>query len=196
MTISNSKIKIVFDENPQFIKHIFLSDGTTVCAQGKQTILVRTAKAVSEPMLLSRRQLSDFEGNKGQIIFQDRTGNWRAELQIEAVENGIRFGITVTAPEPIWLIEWRLTSLKVDDVIVPALSGQVLTSDMPDETTLSYKYPFWWNAQFVIGKTVNGGLWLFSRDEKPNLKLLRVGKDQDGFSLTYGNEASAPLINK
>ncbi len=194
--ISTPKIKIVFDENLQFIKHIFLSDGTTVCAQGKQTILVRTAKAVSEPILLSCMQQYDFEGNKGQIIFQDRTGNWRAELQIEAAENGIRFRVTVTAPEPIWLIEWRLTSLKVDQIIVPALGGQVLTNDMPDEMTLSYKYPFWWNAQFAIGKIASGGLWLYSRDEKPNLKLIRIGRDQDGFSLTYGYEASAPLINK
>lgn len=196
MIISYSRIKIMFDENPQFIKHIFLSDGSTVCAQGKQTILVRTPTAVSEPVLLSSVQQSDFDRNKGRILFQDQTGNWRVELKIEAAENGIRFCITVTAPEPIWLIEWRLTSLKIDEVIVLALGGQMLTSDMPVETMLSYKYPFWWNAQFAIGKTAIGGLWLFSRDEKPNLKLLRVGKDQNGFSLTYSYEAPAPLINK
>jgi hypothetical protein len=196
MIFSASNIKIVFDENPQFIKHIFLSDGSTVCAHGKQTILVRTPIAVSEPILLSSVQQSEFEENKGQIIFQDQTGNWQAELQIESTDNGIRFIITVTAPEPIWLIEWRLTSLKVDEIIVPALGGQVLTIDMPDETTLSYKYPFWWNAQFAIGKIASGGLWLCSRDEKPNLKLLRVSKYQDGFSLTYGYEAPAPLISR
>ena len=196
MIISNSKIKIVFDDNPQFIKHIFLSDGTTVCAQGKQAILVRTSKAVSEPVLLSWVQQSDFDSNKGRIIFEDQSGNWRADIHIEPTNSGIRFGITAKGPEPIWMIEWRITSLKVDEIIVPALGGQVLTHDMPEGTTLSYKYPFWWNAQFTIGKITSGGLWLFSQDEAPNLKLLRVGKDQKGFSLTYGYEASAPLVSK
>jgi len=196
MTISNSRIRIVFDDNPQFIKHIFLSNGTTVCAQGKQTILVRTPTAVSEPTLLSYVKKADFQSNKAQIIFQDKTGNWRAELQIGSADSGIRFWIKVIAPEPIWLIEWRLTSLNVDEIIVPALGGQSITKNMPDETTLSYKYPFWWNAQFAIGTTANSGLWLFSRDEKPNLKLLRVSKAHSGFALTYGYEAPAPLISK
>lgn len=37
---------------------------------------------------------------------------------------------------------------------------------------------------------------MFSQDKKPNLKLLRVGKDHQGFMFTYGSEAIAPLTEK
>lgn len=146
MIISNSKIKIIFDDNPQFIKGIYLSDGTVLGAAGQQSLLVRTAAAVSEPILLSRAEPKDCADDRIEIIFQDHTGAWRAELQICSTETGIRFYLRVEAPEPIWLVEWRLSSLNFDQVIIPALGGQVLTREMPAETTLSYKYPFWWNA--------------------------------------------------
>jgi hypothetical protein len=67
---------------------------------------------------------------------------------------------------------------------------------MPTDTTLSYKYPFWWNAQFVIGASDDGGVWIRTKDAEPNFKMLRVKKEQDGFALTYGFEANAPLVSK
>ena len=196
MILSNNNINMVFNENSLLIDCVFLGDGTTVCTQGKQAVSVRIPKAASEPVLLSHTQLCEIQTNKIRIIFEDDSKKYQAEMWIESADIGIRFKMSVTAPEPIWLIEWKLTSIDVDEFIIPALGGQLLTRDMPDDMTLSYKYPFWWNSQFTIGNRESGGLWLFSRDMRPNLKLLRIGKHQDRFALSYGYEASAPLNSK
>jgi len=195
MRLKNKNIDIIFDDNPKYIKHIFLSDNEKICVNGEQKILVRIANAVSEPVLLSHVRHVPSGINGELFIFSDDSDQYRADMLISETEHGIFWSVKVTAPEPVWLLEWNISGLNFDEVIVPALGGQSLSNEMPADTTLSYKYPFWWNAQFVIGKTSRGGLLLFSRDAKPNLKLLRVGKDQHGFSLTYGYEASAPLKN-
>lgn len=196
MIFKNKNLEIMFDDNPKFIKHIFLPDNEKICVNGEQTILVRTATAVSEPVILS--QVTHVpSGMAGlHLIFSDSSNQYLADMVITEKEHGIFWRVNVSAPEPIWLIEWKISGLNFDEVIIPALGGQALKKEMPAETTLSYKYPFWWNAQFVIGKTDRGGLMLHSRDARPNLKLLRVGKDPRGFSLTYGYEAPAPLTNR
>jgi len=193
MILSNSKTAFIFADQPDQISEIKLADGTPVGSTSRQAILIRTPAAVSEPVLLSRVSSSASGPASAELLFQDESGAWRAELQIHAAEQGLRFRLQAYAPEPIWLVEWRLSGLQFDEVIIPALGGQALSGAMPAETTLSYKYPFWWNAQFVVGKKGGGGLWLFSRDEKPDLKLLRVGRSSDGFAWTYGCEARPPF---
>jgi hypothetical protein len=94
------------------------------------------------------------------------------------------------------LIEWKLSGLKLNEVLVPALGGQSIKTSAPLGTALSYKYPFWWNAQFVLGSFENGGLIIRSKDKKPNLKILRVLKEEESFELTYGFEVPAPLNKK
>jgi hypothetical protein len=67
---------------------------------------------------------------------------------------------------------------------------------MPEGTTLSYKFPFWWNSQFVIGNTNQNSLLFSSRDNDGSLKLLRVGRENESFSITLGFESQAPIISK
>jgi len=196
MMIGNSKLSLFFGEQPDVITRIETPDGVCLCNGGRQSLLIRTARAVSEPVLLACTRRSNGVGGHAQLFFADDSGAWRAELRLDASEAGIHFHLEAAAPEPIWLIEWRISGLDLEEVIIPALGGQRLTAAMPAETVLSYKYPFWWNAQFVIGTVQESGLWLSSQDESADLKLLRVGRHADGFAWSYGFETPAPFANE
>ena len=115
------------------------------------------------------------------------------DLKYVANNSGINLKVFVTAPKPIWLVEWQLSGFEFEEVLVPALGGQSISKDMPNGKTLSYKYPFWWNSQFIIGKVKNGGIIIRSEDKSYDLKLFRVSKEEKCFTLTYGFEAAAPL---
>lgn len=197
MRLANSKLSLLLDGPPDAIARIETPDGACLCSGGRQHLLIRSPLAVSEPVLLACTRRSNGPGEQAQLFFTDDSGAWHAELRLDAGESGIHFHLEATAPEPIWLIEWRLSGLDLAEVIIPALGGQRLSDAMPLETTLSYKYPFWWNAQFVIGAAHRGGgLWLSSRDESPDLKLLRVGRHADGFAWSYGYEVPAPFARE
>jgi hypothetical protein len=166
-----------------------------VCSNGTQSVLIRTPLEPNEPALLSE-VLNVVPTSSGvEIEFADASKAYHARLSISACDKGFRFSIKAATSKPIWLIEWRLGGLQLQRVIVPALGGQSLEATMASGTTLSYKYPFWWNAQFVVGEMKDGTCCLSSQDADPQLKLLRVKKERSGFAVTYGIEASAPLTS-
>ncbi|MFZ2324344.1 MAG: DUF6259 domain-containing protein [Ignavibacteriaceae bacterium] len=127
---------------------------------------------------------------------EDITSEFKANISITSSNDGIKFNCKVEGKKPIWLIEWKLSGLKLNEVLVPALGGQSIKNNAPIGTLLSYKYPFWWNAQFVLGPNDDGGIIIRSKDDKPELKLLRVLKEQESFEITYGFEVPAPLDKK
>ena len=159
----------------------------------QQYVIIRTPQAISDPAVLTHIQLRKVDEKNITILFTADLEGYQAELCFASTPLGIECNLRAIAPQPIWLVEWKITGLQLDEILIPALGGQSIDKGMPADTVLSYKYPFWWNSQFVIGRLQKGGVWLYSRDIRPNLKLLRIGKDQIGFSLTYGYEASAPL---
>lgn len=195
--ISNERLQISFGENPFFIREIKNQlTGKNICVNGKQALLIRNPLAISEPVFLTEVESVHSDHAGFHFIAVDETKAHSAEIHLSASDDGIRFHFKVFSPQPIWLVEWKLSGLQLDEVIVPALGGQILSKEMPADTTLSYKYPFWWNAQFVIGANDGGGVWICTKDAEPNFKMLRVKKEEDGFVLTYGFEANAPLVSK
>jgi len=169
--------------------------GAKVCLAGHQTILVRTSLELFEPAILTEIRSVRQAPDVLQCVVADRTGEYRAKLLVESSEDGLRFSMKVSAPKPIWLAEWRLDGFQLDRVIIPALGGQAVSSRMPVDTVLTYKYPFWWNAQFVIGTARGGGCWIHTKEVKPSFKLLRVKREERGFALTVGFEATAPIVS-
>lgn len=196
-TVSTSRIRIKFSKRPFTIKEITnLQTGTILSYGSTQTFLIRTPLELFEPTVLTRvRRMARFK-NGLLVVLTDETASYALTLTILPSSDGLHFRFQADAPVPIWLVEWRLSGLALDEVIVPALGGQVLTKSMPAETSLSYKYPFWWSAQFVLGAARKGGLWIRTKDSGPKFKLLRVRRDKDAFTITYGFEASAPIESK
>jgi hypothetical protein len=192
-TLSSERVTLTFGRDPLTIRRIRNRlTGRTICLNGNQSILIRSPHDISEPALLVHGRFLPRRGCCTYELF-DSTRKYRAEIRLDDSEDGLRFSMHVKAPRPIWLVEWRLSGLDAEEIIVPALGGQSLTRSMPVDTTVSYKYPFWWNAQFAIGAADRGGFWVRSKENEPRLKMLRVRKDSAGFTLTYGFEAVAPL---
>jgi len=175
--------------NVHLIRH--LDSGTLLCENGVQSFLLRTYRAVSEPVLLTRQVEYRSEDDGYHLILQDDSGQYECQLNCRFTEAGLQFQAKYSAPEPIWLVEWSLSGFNFSEIIIPALGGQAVTDQMPEQTTLSYKYPFWLNAQFVIGVKDNGGIWIYSQDASTNLKLARIRRENDQFTISYGFEASA-----
>jgi len=191
--ISNKKSEIIFDENPVFIKSITNKlTGEKFCLNGRQTVIIRNPLHISDPYYLFEANTLSTNGNDLQLKFTDDLGN-KAVIKVIPEEDDIRFQINVESKEPVWLAEWRISGFDFEQVIIPALGGQALTRDMIPETTLSYKYPFWWNAQFALGENKNGGMFLHLKDEDPDFKLLRVKRNEGEFELSLGFEANAPI---
>ncbi|HSD63507.1 MAG TPA: DUF6259 domain-containing protein [Ignavibacteriaceae bacterium] len=169
-----------------------MSSSKKLCT-GMQNFIIRTPDALSDPVFLTRFNDLQFDGNSLSYVLLDNSGEYNVKFIITTDDAGFRFRMNVTSPLPIWLVEWKLSGFNFKEVIIPALGGQSLNDNMPDGNVLSYKYPFWWNAQFVIGMNGSDGLMIHSRDDSPDLKLLRAGRENNSFSLTYGFEAPAPL---
>ena len=158
---------------------------------------MRLPRRPSDPVFL--RSVSEVEASEAAVAFTvaDASGGYRARVTVRSTDDGLRFRVAASAPEPVWTVEWKLSGLALREVIVPGLGGQALGATMPAEKELVYKYPFWWNAQFALGETGGGhGVWLRTTDVEPRFKLLRVHKleeDEALFSLGLGFEADAPL---
>ncbi|MDX1430540.1 MAG: DUF6259 domain-containing protein, partial [Rhodothermales bacterium] len=166
----------------------------TVCAGGSQEFLLRVDGQVSEPIFLRRVLSCDIQSNKAVFVVADDDGRYEIAAEIGATSQGLRFSCRAKGPEPIWMIEWRLSGLDLTEVVIPALGGQAVTSAMPRGERLSYKYPFWWNAQFAIGMTGDdSGVWWRTQETDPRFKLLRVGRESSAFDVTIGFEANGPL---
>ncbi|HEX2866959.1 MAG TPA: DUF6259 domain-containing protein [Ignavibacteriales bacterium] len=193
-TVSNKRIQITLEDKPFRIHEILNREtGQRYSADGKQSVVLRVPSHVSEPAILSNLDEAEPSPNGVRLSLSDETGMYKAELYLSEAEEGIRFSLKATGPEPLWMAEWRLSGLEFENVVIPALGGQMLTRDMTPDTTLSYKYPFWWNAQFVIGEGKKGGLWIHTKEKDPRFKLLRVSKAEKSFTLSLGFEADAPL---
>ena len=191
--ISNNKLEIIFDENPVFIKSITNKlTGEKFCIDGRQTVIIRNPLYVSDPHYLFEAKIFNLNGNDLQLIFSDDFGS-KAVIKIIPEEDDLKFEINVESKEPIWLVEWRVSGFQFEQVTIPALGGQTLTKDMTPETMLSYKYPFWWNAQFTLGENKKGGMFLHLKDKNPDFKLFRVKRNDDEFELSLGFEANAPI---
>lgn len=184
-------------ENPLDVEGFFyLPKSTNVCPLGKQSLILRIPERVSEPVLLTELKHINQKENSVSFNLEDVNSEFKAAISISANNDGIKFNCKVEGNRPIWLIEWKLSGLKLNEVLVPALGGQTIKNNAPFGTLLSYKYPFWWNAQCVLGSTDEGGIIIRSKDEKPELKLLRVLKERESFEITYGFEVPAPLNKK
>jgi hypothetical protein len=126
-------------------------------------------------------------------VVEDADHVHRVTLEASATPDGIKFDARADAAGPVWMLEWRIRDLNAREIVLPALGGQSLGSRMPKDTTLSFKYPFWWNAQFALAPGTGGGFWLRAKDRDPLFKLVRVKRTEGGFSLGYGIEATAPI---
>jgi hypothetical protein len=192
--ITSERSQLQLGLNPLDIESFFyLLKSTNVCPNGRHSLLLRTPDSVSEPVLLATVTNVSQSDNCLEIDLSDPTLKHTATISITADDNGIKFNSKFKSPKPIWLVEWKISGLHLEEVLVPALGGQSIKSNTPHGTLLSYKYPFWWNAQFVLGKINGGGIIINSKDEKPELKLLRVLKEKETFEITYGFEVPAPL---
>lgn len=192
--ISNERIQVTFGTEPFTIIKIYNNlTGQSISQKGRQTFLVRLPLEPSEPIFLNHIQSMTVDDRGIRFIVTDATKTYGGSVLLADSVDGICFQVQIKAPKPIWMMEWQLSGLQINNVIIPALGGQVLDASMPVDTTVSFKYPFWWNAQFAIGSTQNGGIWLRTKDSTPDLKMLRVKKEKDGFAVTYGFEATAPL---
>lgn len=167
--------------------------GACLLRNGTQEILVRHGDQVFDPTFLTRLVSASPSGGGWRFILGDDAGTTTARFVVRPCSDGLQCTMTVRGPRPVWMVEWRTGPLDLREIILPALGGQALSSAMPVDTTLTFKYPFWWNAQFAIGMADRGGLWLSARDPEPEFKLLRVRRDEKGFGLTYGFEAHGPL---
>ncbi|MCF8260913.1 MAG: DUF6259 domain-containing protein [Melioribacteraceae bacterium] len=192
-TFDADSLRINFAEDFSIDGLFILNESTKVCANGNQKIVIRTRDAVSDPVVLEKITSSEVKDDSVTLNFEDEENS--AQLKFIKNGRGIRAAIHAKAASPIWLVEWQINGFNFEEVLVPALGGQQITKEMPKGKTLSYKYPFWWNSQFVIGKTNSGGIILRSEDKSNDLKLLRVTKESDSFAITYGFEAPAPLIS-
>ncbi len=172
-----------------------LLTGQTFCRNGRQSLIVRTPRAISDPVFLTQVVGIAPEAGGLRTTLTDATGAYRAELVISPSADGLAIHAKLTAPEPVWVMEWRLTGLQLTDVVLPALGGQTLSRGMPAGSMLTYKYPFWLNAQFAVGETPGGGVWLRSKDVRPVFKFVRVKREEDTFALSYGVEADGPLTS-
>jgi hypothetical protein len=191
--IQSSNLVFQLNSDPFIIDRIITNSATMLFTEGRQSILVRTPRCVSDPVFIDHFESAQAIDNGYKLHFSDDSGAFRTTLVIQSCEYGIRFHMHVSGPEPLWLVEWKLSGLNLNQVVIPALGGQAVSDDMPDGTNLAFKYPFWWNAQFVIGLAEKGGVWLRSMDTSPTLKLLRVCKNKTRFEWTFGREAPAPL---
>ena len=195
--LKTNKTALQLGENPLDVKGFFyLPKSTNVCPDGRQSIILRLPDRVSEPVLLSELKSVTYKKDSIKFILQDLSSEFNAEVSITTGKDGIKFSCQVHSTKPIWLIEWKLSGLRLKEVLVPALGGQVIKNTAPTGTQLSYKYPFWWNAQFVLGEISNGGIIIRSKDDQPELKLLRVLKEKESFEISYGFEVPAPLDKK
>jgi len=193
-TLFFKNLKLVFSENPFNIIEISdLKTGKKFCRNGKISFIIRSPLHISDAVLLDKVEVLFFGDDRIELLVSDEHNENKVYLTITDSDYGIRFRTKINSTEIIWLSEWKLSGLNAGNIIVPALGGQMLTKDMTPETTLSYKYPFWWNAQFVIGETDSGGFWMRTMDGNPSLKMLRVKRTKKDFQLVLGFENDAPL---
>ena len=150
--ITSKKSFLSLGENPLDVESFFyLPKSANVCPHGKQSLILRIPERVSEPVLLTEVKNINQKENSVSFNLEDVSSDFKAAISITSNDDGIKFHCQVEGNKPMWLIEWKISGLKLNEVLVPALGGQSIKNNAPVGTILSYKYPFWWNAQFVLG---------------------------------------------
>jgi hypothetical protein len=190
--LKNSRLGLGFhQDNPsEYVDILNFSNYTNICVNGKQQFIVRRLDAVSEPIILDQLKIEKKTSEEIKILITDRKSKYSGKLSIRIGELGIHYHLDLKTSEHIWLLEWILSGFDAKEMIIPALGGQSLTDQMPEGTQLSYKYPFWLNAQFMIGESENGGFYIRSQDTSTDMKLVRVKREKSAWTLTYGFEVS------
>ena len=192
--LSTGRTRIAFGKDGLTIAAIKnLETGRSYCRAGAHSLILRLPRAISDPVFLTTVGSFSVSGGAVRIELRDETGDYRAEMTVTRSPDGLAFHLKTHTVEPVWVAEWRLEGLDFEEVILPALGGQALNRQMPPDTTLTYKYPFWLNAQFAIGVAAGGGLWLRSKDERPVFKFFRVKRTGTSFTLVYGIEADGQV---
>lgn len=170
--------------------------GREVATSSKQRFLVRVPERLSEPYFLTNVLSTCVSDGALSIVLADPEGKFRLDCRISATEHGVEWTAALKAAAPAWLLEWRIDDLDVRSIVVPALGGQTLKTDMPAGVSVTYKYPFWWQSQFVVGEIDDrDGIWLRTMESDPRLKVLRVKRKQsepDRFTLGLAVEADGP----
>ncbi|MRR13347.1 hypothetical protein EG835_13035, partial [bacterium] len=158
LSITTDRTVLSFGKTPFTVRDLRdRASGVSFLRAAAQSLIVRTPTRVSDPFFLTVVEEFSRTGSGARMVVKDESGAYRAELVVTPDQRGLKFTLAVTGPVPLWMVEWKLTGLQLREVIIPALGGQSLGSGMPPETALTYKYPFWWNAQFVIGVGGRGG---------------------------------------
>ena len=193
-SISSERIRITFGETPLTVREVRNEEtGASLLRGGTQAMLLRLPGRISDPVFLTEVASADWSADAAAWVLTDKDRAFHASISVRPTPEGLRFDAAVTGPRPVWLAEWKLDGVDVREFILPALGGQSLSSSMPPDTQLSFKYPFWWNAQFAIGAGNGGGLWLHARDVDPRFKLIRLKRTGGRFLVSYGFEAEGPL---
>jgi hypothetical protein len=179
-----------------------LRDAVTgdVVVRGDMEIAVRLLDRVPHKVFL--RTVTEFTADDqgSRVGLRDESGRFNSLLQVVREAGRLRFSASVSSPEPVWMLEWRCEGWRLDELIVPALGGQVVTDEMPIDRSLAYKYPFWWNAQFALGILAPGaGVAIRTEDVEPQMKVLRIGRDGEraqDFVIGLAFEADAPVESR
>lgn len=195
MEILSNSLRIQFSKANSIDGLFILPKSTKVCADGLHKIIIRTHNAVSDPVVLEKIKYQAHNDEKTELFFESDEKEYSAVIRYSKKNDGIGVHLKANSPKPIWLVELELSGFSFNEVLIPALGGQSISRNMPEGKMLSYKYPFWWNSQFFIGKVDDGGVIISSEDPSNNLKMLRVSKQNGKFSFTYGMEAEAPLVS-
>ncbi|MCB0731812.1 MAG: hypothetical protein KDC88_12330 [Ignavibacteriae bacterium] len=195
MEILSNSLRIQFSKANSIDGLFILPKSTKVCADGLHKIIIRTHNAVSDPVVLEKIKYEAHNDEKTELFFESDEKEYSAVIRYSKKNDGIGVHLKANSPKPIWLVELELSGFSFNEVLIPALGGQSISRNMPEGKMLSYKYPFWWNSQFFIGKVDDGGVIISSEDPSNNLKMLRVSKQNGKFSFTYGMEAEAPLVS-
>ena len=196
MELSAERIMMELGDSPlQVRKLVNRATGRMISRAASQFLVIRPPSRISEPIFLTEVGSLSATECGARLLLTDSTGKYGVTLSISPGDQGFTFVLQVHGPSPIWSVEWTLSGLDLDEVIIPALGGQRITRGMPTETRLSFKYPFWWNAQFTLGSVPGGGIWVYTREAQPKFKLVRIRREREGFAITLGFEADAPLIS-
>lgn len=194
--IKTGDLKLTLNTDPFYVEELVNEKtGKVFCRKGILSVLIRNPLHVSDPHILVYLNEIKLQSEALYLKLTDRTGNQKAELFISCEGDELKFKIRAQSTEPVWITEVRLTGFIPDEIVLPALGGHSLTKDMTPETRLAYKYPFWWNAQFVLALIDKDGIWLHTKDTEPKFKLFRLVKHEDSFELSLGFETDAPLGN-
>ena len=151
LDIITDTVNIKFSKKNSIDGIFILNDSTKVCAGNIHKFIIRTHNAVSDPIVLEKEASFNLVRDCAEALLEDPTGKYRALVRYSKMGRGIKVNIELIGPKPIWLAEYQIIGFDFEEIIVPALGGQSINKEMPEGKTLSYKYPFWWNAQFVIG---------------------------------------------